>query len=178
MKNIEIYSSIYLINSLFIWGNWPSTSLQQIIYAGPGGTIMNKQLTNILDNNKWFYRGTTILGRAANGTSRWLNEYWYHYRGTFENSDIFFDDESTVTKVMWFQIWSHRDDAYVDIGILPTGEFIKFTGSNSNRPWGMAPGTSINCNSYTVRSIQELVQALGLNGYELMELIALRCACY
>ena len=139
---------------------------------------MNKHLTNILDNNKWFYRGTTTLGRAANGTSRWLNKYWYHYRGTFENSDIFFDDESKETEVMWFQIWSHRDEQYINIGILPTGEFIKYTCSNSQHPWGMAPGTTLNCDSYTVRDIYEVSTDLGLNGYEALELVALRCACY
>lgn len=139
---------------------------------------MNKQLTNILNNNQWFFRGKTTLGRANNGDSVWLNKYWYHYKDTFENSPVFFSDEEKETEVMWFQIWNHNDDAYVDIGILPTGEFIKFAGSNSNHPWGFNPGTELNCVSYTVRSTQELGQALGLNGYEALELIALRCACY
>ena len=150
------------------------------MYAGPGGTVMNKQLTNILDKNKWFYRGTTILGRAANGTSRWLNEYWYTYRDTdtFERGDIFFDDDSVEVDVMWFQIWSRRDEKYENIGVLPTGEFIMYSGSNSNHPWGMAPGTILNSDSYRVHSMREVIRDLDLNGWEVMELIALRCACY
>ncbi len=131
-------------------------------------------IEKICKNNNWFFLGTTTLGRAG----KWLNRYWFHYRGTFENSDIFFSDEEKKTEIKWFQIWNHDEEKYTKVGILPTGEFCMYSGSISNRPWGMAPGTEKHCESYTVRHIYEVINDLGLNGYEALELVALRCACY
>ena len=175
MKSIEIY----ILQSIHIHSNISGvTGDVNPAHWVQGGNHMKNAIDNILKNNKWFYRGTTFLGRAANGTSSWLNKYWYHYRDTFENSDVFFDDDSVEVGVKWFQIWSRRDDKYENVGILPTGEFIMYSGSNSNRPWGMAPGTILNSDSYRVHSMRELIRDLDLNGQDAMELIALRCACY
>jgi len=138
---------------------------------------MANKMNKILDHNDWFFLGTTTLGRGNHGNSNWLNRYWYHYRGTL-NSDVFFSDEEKTTEIKWFQIWNHNDEEYTKVGILPTGEFCMYSGSISNHPWGMAPGTEKCCESYTVRHVYEIINDLGLNGYEAMELIALRCACY
>ena len=135
-------------------------------------------MEKILKNNDWYFKGTTSLGRANNGQAPWLNRYWYHYKDTFENSDVFFSDEEKETEVMWFQIWNHNDEEYNNVGVLPTGEFIMYSGSTSNHPWGFNPGTTINCDSYRVWSLNEICRDLSLNGYEALELIALRCACY
>lgn len=139
---------------------------------------MRTNMNKILDNNHWFFRGESSLGRSNNGQGKWLNRYWYHYRGTFENSNPWFSDEEEETTIKWFQIWNRTDEKYSTVGVLPTGEFCMFAGNTTNHPWGMAPGTEKCCESYTVRDIYEICRDLGLNGYDLLELVALRCACY
>jgi len=139
-----------------------------------GGNNMKNRINNILANNSWYFEGTATLGRSG----PYLNMYWYSYKDDTEDSPVFFSDEEEKTSVKMFKIWNRTNEEYTRVGVLPTGEFIMYTGTISQRrPWGLAPGTTLWCKSYRVRALHEIANELGLNGYETIELVALRCAC-
>ena len=133
----------------------------------------NPAMKNILVNNDWDWTGVVEYGRSSD----WLNIYWYSYKGEGD-SPTWISDKETPTRILMFKIWDRRNEEYTKIGLLPDGEFVRYAGRNSNHPWGFNPGTKINCESYRVWTLNELIQSLGLNGHDVLELVALRCACY
>lgn len=132
----------------------------------------NPAFQHILQNNDWEWTGILEYGRSED----WLNIYWYSYKGE-DDSPTWISDKEIPTQIMMFKIWDRKHEEYTKIGILPDGEFVRYAGRTSNRPWGFAPYSNINCESYRVWTLKELISSLGLNGYDAMELIALRCAC-